>query len=128
MIPTAEHLLTVPIFIQLLTRHLLISLSSSFRRANIVDLQLHLAAFMRVFLDGVANVESPFGFDVSRLRTLSEGNAVHHIVAFIVHQFQFDVFLSASHHLACAVVVDFFVQNTGFGFDGPNGANRRNCW
>ena len=63
---------------------------------------------MRVFLDGVANVESPFGFDVSRLRTLSEGNAVHHIVAFIVHQFQFDVFLSASHHLACAVVVDFF--------------------
>ena len=37
---------------------------------------------------------------------LSESDAVHHVIRFVVHQFQFDVFLIASHHLACSIVVN----------------------
>ena len=61
---------------------------------------------MRVCFDGVADVERAFRLDITYVRTLPESNAVHYIVRFIIHQFQFDVLLITSHHLACSVVVD----------------------
>ena len=70
-----------------------------FAGTNVLNLQLHFAAFVTIFFDGIANVEGAARLDVARLRTLSEGYAVHNVVRLVVHQFQFDVFLSASHHL-----------------------------
>ena len=63
---------------------------------------------MGVFFDGVADVEGLTRFDVACLRTLTEGDAVHDVVALVVHEFQFDVLLSSSDHLARAVVIDLF--------------------
>ena len=37
---------------------------------------------------------------------MSESYAVHHVVAFVVHQFELDVLLSASYDFACTVIVD----------------------
>ena len=60
---------------------------------------------MSVFLDGVTDVERTLGLDVTGLRTLSESDAVHDIVGFIVYQFQLDVFLFTSYHLAGTIIV-----------------------
>ena len=61
---------------------------------------------MAVLLDGVADVEGALGLDIAGLRTLAEGNTVHDAVALVVHELQFDMLLSAAHHLARAVVID----------------------
>ena len=69
---------------------------------------------MTILLDGVANVEGAFCFDVSRPATLSKGDSIHNIVAFIVDQFEFNVFLAAAYYLARAVVVDVFCAEERF--------------
>ena len=50
-----------------------------FRRLNVLDLQLHLAALVDIVLDGVDNVERTLRLDESCRLTLSEGNAIEHI-------------------------------------------------
>lgn len=49
-------------------------------RFYVFNLQLYLASFMGIFLNGIANVEGTFGLDEAYVRTLSESDAVHHIV------------------------------------------------
>ena len=88
---------------------------------DIVNLQLHLAALVGILLNRIANIESTFGFNIARLRTLSEGNAIHYIVALVVHQFEFDVFLSAANHLACAIIVNTLGAKDGLGIARPEG-------
>ena len=61
---------------------------------------------MGILFNGIADVEGTFGLDEAYVGTLPESDAVHYIVRFIIHQFQFDVLLITSHHLACSVVVD----------------------
>ena len=60
---------------------------------------------MRVFFNGVTNVEGALCLDIAHVRTLSECDTVHYIVRLVVNQFQFDMFLVASHHFACTVVI-----------------------
>ena len=60
---------------------------------------------MRIFFDGITNIERPFGLDVPYLRTLSECNAVHYIIGFVVYQFQLNMFLIASYHFTCTIVI-----------------------
>ena len=74
-------------------------------RADILDLHLHIAALVGVFFDGIADIKGTFRFNVARLRTLSEGDAVHYLTRFIIDEFQFDMFLSASHNLARSVII-----------------------
>ena len=40
------------------------------------------------------------------MRTLSEGDAVHDRVGLVVHQLEFDMFLSATDYFGGAIVVD----------------------
>ena len=77
-----------------------------FAGTNVLNLQLHFTAFMAIFFDGVADVESATRLDVAGLRTLSEGDAVHDRVGLVVHQLEFDVFLSATDYFGGAIVVD----------------------
>ena len=75
------------------------------RRFNIFYLELDFSTFMCVLLNGVADIERLFRLDVACLRTLSESNTVHYIVRFVIHQFQLDMFLVASYHFACTIIV-----------------------
>ena len=70
---------------------------------------------MGVFFNGIANVERTLGLDVADVGALPEGNAVHDVVRFVIHQFQFDVLLVASHYFAGSVVID--VMRTEDRFD-----------
>ena len=72
---------------------------------DVFYLELDLTTLVRILLDGVADVESALRFDVTRLRALAEGYAVHHFARLIVHQLQFDVFLFASYDFACSVII-----------------------
>ena len=72
-------------------------------RFNIFNLQLHFSTFVGVFFNGIANVERTLGLDVADVGALPEGNAVHDVVRFVIHQFQFDVLLVASHHFSGSV-------------------------
>ena len=73
---------------------------------------------MGVFFNGIANVERTLGLDVADVGALPEGNAVHDVVRFVIHQFQFDVLLVASHHFAGSVVVDIMGAEHRFGIVG----------
>lgn len=73
-------------------------------RPDVLYLELHLAMLASVLLHTIHNVKRLFRLDVTRLRTLSEGNAIHHIVRLAIHQLQLDVFLLATDHLAGAIV------------------------
>ena len=77
-----------------------------FAGTNVLNLQLHLTAFVAIFFDGVADIESATRLDVASLRTLSEGDAVHDRVGLVVHQLEFDMFLSATDYFGGAIVVD----------------------
>ena len=61
---------------------------------------------MAVLFDVINDVEGTLRLDVSRLRTLPEGYAVHHRAALGIDKLQLDVLLVASHNLACAEVID----------------------
>ena len=69
---------------------------------------------MCIFFDGVTDVERLLGFDVTGLRALPESNTVHYIVRFIVHQFQFDMFLISSYYLACTIIV--YIEGSEYRF------------
>ena len=60
---------------------------------------------MGILFNGIADVEGTFGLDEAYVGTLPESDAVHHIVRFVVYQFQFDVFLIATDYLACSIIV-----------------------
>ena len=77
-----------------------------FAGTNVLNLQLHLTAFVAIFFDGVADIESATCLDVASLRTLSEGDAVHDRVGLVVHQLEFDMFLSSTDYFGGAIVVD----------------------
>ena len=53
---------------------------------------------MRVFFNGVTDVERAFRFDITYVLALSKRDTVHYIIRFIIDQFEFDMFLIASHH------------------------------
>ena len=69
---------------------------------------------MRVFFNGVTDVERTFRFDIAHVRTLSERNTVHYIIRFIINQFELDMFLVASHHFACSIIIDVMSAENGF--------------
>ena len=46
------------------------------------------------------------GLDVSCLRTLSEGNAIHNNVTLVVYELKFDMLLVTSYHFACTIIID----------------------
>ena len=78
---------------------------SVFIGSYVFYLQLYLIFLEDILLDGICYVETALALDVSGRRTLSKGNSIDHIARLGVYQFQLDVFLLASHHLACAIVV-----------------------
>ena len=69
---------------------------------------------MSILFDGVADVKRTFGFDITYVWTLSESNTVHYIVRFVVYQFELDVFLIATYHFTCTIVVDVMCAEYGF--------------
>ena len=69
---------------------------------------------MRVFFNGVTDVERTFRFDIAHVRTLSERNTVHYIIRFIIDQFEFDMFLIASHHFTCSVIINMMSAENRF--------------
>ena len=48
---------------------------SFFARPDIFDLQLYLAALVRILFNAVADVERTFALDETSLRTLAKGDA-----------------------------------------------------
>ena len=48
------------------------------------------------------------------MRTLSECDTVHNVIRFVVNQFQFDMFLIASNHLAGTVIIDMMCAEDRF--------------
>ena len=61
---------------------------------------------MRVFFNGVTDVERTFCFDIAHVRTLSERDTVHYIIRFIINQFELDMFLVASHYFTRSIIID----------------------
>ena len=76
---------------------------------------------MGILFDGVADVERTFGLDITHVRALPECDTVHHIVRFIVNQFQFDMFLVASHHFTRPIIIDMMCTENGLYVVGPEG-------
>ena len=76
---------------------------------------------MGVLFNGVADVEGTLGLDVANVGTLSECDAVHDIVRFVVYQFQLDVFLVAPYYFAGSVVVHVVGAEYRFGIVGTEG-------
>ena len=68
-----------------------------------------------VLLNGIDNVKRLLSLDIARFRTLTESDAVHHIVRLAVNQFQFDVFLLTPHHLARSIVKHILRAEKRFG-------------
>ena len=69
-------------------------------------MQLDSPTFVGVVFDGIGDVERTARLDVACRCALSEGNTVHHVARFGIDEFQFDVLLLASYHLAGAEVID----------------------
>src|SRR5574344_41380 len=69
---------------------------------------------MGVLFNGVADIKRTFGFDIAYMRTLSECNAVHYVIRFIIHQLQLDVFLIAPYHFTSTIIIN--VMRTKYGF------------
>lgn len=86
--------------------------------AYVFDLELQAAVFENVVPDGVGDVERPFGLDISCRGTLSEGYSVDDVVGIGINQFQFDVFLLATHYLAGAEIVDILRTEQRLGIAG----------
>ena len=64
--------------------------------------------------DLLLQVERTFRFDIAHVRTLSERNTVHYIIRFIIDQFEFDMFLIASHHFTCSVIINMMSAENRF--------------
>ena len=75
-----------------------------------------------IILDGIGDVKAAFAFDITGRATLSEGDAVHHVVGFGIDQFQLDVFLFASHHLTRTEVIHVDGAEQRFLVGGSEGA------
>lgn len=86
-----------------------------FHGTDILYLQAHIATLVDVLLYCIYDVKGLLRLDIAGLRTLSEGYAVHHIVALAVHKLQLDVLLVSSHHLAGAIVIHALGAEHGLG-------------
>ena len=67
---------------------------------------------IRIFFDGVADIEGAHPFDMLAMFVHSESNTVDRRVRLVVYQFQFDMFQFLANQLACAVVFD--IQRTEY--------------
>ncbi len=61
---------------------------------------------MGILFNGVADIKRTLGFDETYMRTLSEGDAVHYIIRFVVYQFQLDMLLITPHYFTGTVIID----------------------
>ena len=60
---------------------------------------------MGILFNGVADIKRTLGFDETYMRTLSEGDAVHYIIRFVVYQFQLDMLLITTYYFAGTIII-----------------------
>ena len=73
---------------------------------NILYLKLYLVLLEDVVLDGINDVKASFALDVSGGSALSEGDAIDYVAGFRIDQFQLDMLLLSSYHLAGAIIIN----------------------
>ena len=89
-----------------------------FQGAYVLYLQLNFPSLVGVLFYCVDDIKTLFGLDIPCLGTLTERYAVHHIVAFAVHQLQLNVFLVTPHHLTGTIVIHMLGTKYRFGVLG----------
>ena len=69
-------------------------------------LQLKFTMLVGIFLEGVADIERLFRFDIFCLTALTECYAVEYFIRHIIDKLKFYMFLTTTDDLACSVVAD----------------------